>query len=115
MSQVSGKLRRGNGRYFHWCPGCEEMHPLPDSWTFNGDLEKPTFSPSFLQTFVRWSGGVAENGLGIGEKAHVVCHYVLTDGVLNYCGDSWHDLKGTPVTLPDLPPHAQDELDRIMS
>ena len=28
MSQVSAKMRRGVGRYFHWCPGCQKMHPL---------------------------------------------------------------------------------------
>lgn len=90
--QAGTKLRRGQGRYFHWCPGCELMHPLPDSWTFNGDLERPTFSPSFKQS------------LGTGD----VCHYILTDGLLNFCSDSTHALAGQTVPLPELPEHLRD-------
>lgn len=87
MSKVSPYLRRGEGRYFHWCPGCEMMHPLPDTWTFNGNVDKPTFSPSFKQT------------IGQGE----ICHYILIDGVLNYCNDCWHPLSGKSIPLPELP------------
>lgn len=89
MNQVSSKLRRMEGMYAHYCPACEEMHPLPDSWHFNGDLEKPTFTPSFKHT-IRW------------KDEERICHYVLTDGVLNYCGDCTHSMRG-PVPLPDLP------------
>ena len=38
--------------YNFWCPGCEDAHPFvtdPNSdtvWSFNGDMESPTFSPS---------------------------------------------------------------------
>lgn len=61
MGQVGRFLRRigaGEG-YFgrgfaHWCPACEEMHAFAveepfrngAKWTFDGNLEKPTFSPS---------------------------------------------------------------------
>lgn len=94
MNQVSSKLRRAPGRYFHWCPGCEHMHPLPDQgWTFNGDLERPTFSPSFKQHL----------------RGNAVCHYILTDGVLNFCNDSHHALAGKSVPLPVLPPGALDD------
>ena len=86
MTQVSKKLRRAEGRYMHWCSGCQMTHPLPDSWTFNGDLDKPTFSPSFKQT--------------VGD---VTCHYFIREGRIEYCGDSWHELSGKTVELPDLP------------
>ena len=33
------------------CPGCGCSHIFDQQWTFNGDFEKPTFSPSML---VRW-------------------------------------------------------------
>ena len=107
MSRVNAKLRRGETGYFHWCPGCEEMHPLPDGWQFNGNLDSPTFSPSFLQTFVRWTGGVDEHGLGLGEKQNLTCHYILTDGVLHFQADCFHGLAGKSVPLPDLPTHLQ--------
>ena len=95
MSQVSPYLRRGEDRYFHWCPGCERMHPLPDTWTFvNGDLNKPTFLPSFKHTLGFKDGK---------EEQPIICHYVLTDGILNFCGDCHHALSGKSVPLPELP------------
>lgn len=108
MNQVSPVLRRAVGRYIHWCPACEQMHPLPDSWTFNGNMNKPTFTPSFAQTFVRWTGGINASGLGIGEKQHVLCHYIITDGQLRFCEDSWHK-RTDIVAMPLIPPHVRDE------
>jgi len=90
MNQVSSKLRRGESAYFHWCPGCNEMHPLPDGWQFDGNLEKPTFSPSFKHD--GWVGGK------IG-----VCHYLLIKGKLHFQNDCTHDLNSKVVELPDLP------------
>lgn len=93
MSQVSSKLRRLVNGYAHWCPGCEEDHPLPDGWDFNGNLESPTFTPSFKHS-------------GYNRRhQNFVCHYVLTDGILNFCADCTHALKSTSVPLPDLPSH----------
>lgn len=87
------KLRRGRDRYFHWCPGCKRMHSLPDGWEFNGNLEKPSFSPSFRHD---------------GDNPEARCHYVLTDGILNFCSDCHHDLRDKAVPLPDLPEHMRD-------
>ena len=103
MSQVSSTLRRasevfgaGVDGYVHWCPACEEAHRLPGSWTFNQGLEKPTFTPSFKHT------------ISFGHKPDKICHYIVTDGVLNYCGDCTHALAGKSVPLPDLPEHLRD-------
>lgn len=93
--QVSSKLRKGTEGYYHWCPGCEEMHILPNGWIFNGNLEMPTFQPSFRH-------GNSRDG------KEFVCHYILTDGNLHFCGDSMHKLAGQIVPLPTLPPHLQD-------
>lgn len=87
MSQVSLKLRRGEGRFFHFCPGCDCMHPLPDGWAFDGNLENPTFTPSFKHSW--------------GNK--MICHYFLTAGQLVFCPDSTHRLAGQTVALPELP------------
>ena len=93
MNQVSTKMRRAPGRFFHYCPGCEQAHPLPDNgWTWNNSLERPTFSPSFMQNR--------------GDPRQ--CHYVITDGVLNYCSDSWHALRGQRVPMPELPQWLRD-------
>jgi hypothetical protein len=69
------------------------MHPLPDTWTFNGNIEQPTFSPSFRQH--------------IGDG--IICHYTVTDGQLNFCSDSMHSLAGCTVPLPEIPVHLRDE------
>jgi hypothetical protein len=107
--QVSPKLRRGEGAYFHWCPACEEMHILPDSWHFNGDLNRPTFSPSFkhegskiiYDAQGKWTGEWVRDAAG--NTVPFICHYILTDGILNYCGDCSHDSAGKNIPLPDLP------------
>ncbi len=115
MGQVSSKLRRGTSRYFHWCPACEEMHPLPDDgWTFDGDLENPTFAPSFkhegMQTEKlngKWTGEWVRDASG--NTVPFICHYVLTAGVLNFCNDCTHSLVNQSVPLPKLPEGLTDD------
>ncbi len=108
MAQVSSKLRRGQGGYFHWCPACEEMHILPDSWTFDGNLEQPTFIPSFkhegmqiVKVDGKWTGEWVRDTNG--NTVPFVCHYVLTSGKLQFCDDCTHAFKGKVVDLPQLP------------
>lgn len=108
MGQVSTKLRRSTGAYTHWCPGCEGMHVLPDTWTFNGDVESPTFSPSFLHGPSHRFKSYDERGVGIGQPFEWRCHYFLTAGQLNFCGDSSHALAGKTVPLPELPEGYRD-------
>lgn len=95
MGQASTKLLRiepakGDtlGAFAHYCPGCDSLHLLPGTWTFDGNLLAPTFSPSFRQ--------------GIN------CHYNLVAGLLHFHPDSTHHLKGTTVPLPDLPAEYMD-------
>jgi len=83
--------------HVHYCPGCDQMHRLPPGWTFNGDLVKPTYSPSFKHSMERTDGQWTK-----------VCHYILTDGVLNFCGDSTHALAGQSVPLPEIPARYAD-------
>jgi hypothetical protein len=81
-----------------WCPACDEPHgpkvkPLkdPGSWTWNGSLQNPTFSPSLL---VRWSGVVD------GKEVLRVCHSYVEEGRIRYLNDCTHALKGQAVELP---------------
>lgn len=85
--------------YAHFCPGCKLMHgfacdaPFSNGcrWTFNGDLDKPTFSPS----------------MNIGDNW---CHYLLTNGMLIYTpGNKGHSLSGRTVPLPELPLEYRDK------
>ena len=43
-----------------------------------------------------------------GEALDDCCHYILTDGVLNFCGDCTHALRGQSVPLPELPEWMRD-------
>ncbi len=90
MSRLSNKLRKMDRGYAHWCPGCGEMHVIPTSWAFDGNLDKPTFTPSVK---IRWGG----------RPDARTCHYNLTAGMLDFQGDSTHELRGRSVLLPDLP------------
>lgn len=106
MSQVSAKLRKIAGGYAHWCPGCEEMHqiavetPQPNGarWTFDGNLDAPSFSPS-----VNISWGWPDQPQGQGR-----CHYFIRSGEIQFCGDSTHALAGQTTPLPNLPAHLRD-------
>lgn len=109
MSQVSPFLRRAEGGHAHWCPGCREMHVIPDSWTFDGRLDSPTFNPSvrirghklIKDADGKWTGGWERDSAG--NLIPYVCHYHLHGGVLKFCGDSTHALAGQDVPLPPLP------------
>lgn len=90
------------------------MHRLPDSWKFDGNLESPTFSPSFKHTGMqtvkvdgKWTGEWVRDAAG--KPVPNVCHYILTAGVLNFCGDSTHALAGKSVPLPSLPEGFADD------
>lgn len=113
MGQVSSKLRRGEGGYFWFCPACQEMHPLPDGWTFNGNLEQPTFTPSFKHTGKqrvvkdgKWTGEWVRNATG--NAVDWCCHYIVTDGQVAYCGDCTHAMAGQTIAMPELPPEFRD-------
>lgn len=90
------------------------MHILPDRWQFDGDLENPTFHPSFRHTGCQleivngkwvepWWKRDAE-----GNTIPSCCHYVLTKGILNFCVDCTHSMAGKVVPLPVLPEHLRD-------
>lgn len=74
---------------FH-CPGCRCSHsftvaplPGPPLWTWNGSMDRPTFSPSLLYS----------------ESPR--CHSFVRDGRIEYLSDSEHALAGQTVDLPD--------------
>ncbi|KQP36709.1 DUF6527 family protein [Methylobacterium sp. Leaf100] len=100
---VRGKLRTVEGGHvMFWCPGCNGAHGLrvstdasPGSrWGFNGDYDRPTFTPSVL---VRYDGADA----GQDGAPPAVCHAFVTDGQIQFLGDCTHALAGQTVPLPD--------------
>lgn len=81
-----------------WTPPDMERSPLANQhepWGFNGDLERPTFTPSILS---RWK---EPQGEGLPPKQHV-CHSFVTDGRIQFLSDCTHALAGQTVELPEL-------------
>jgi hypothetical protein len=98
MGQAGKYLRKTTSGYAHYCPGCELLHAFAvdkpfdngSRWSFDGNLEKPTFSPS----------------MNIGNNW---CHYTLTAGMLKFVeGCRGHKLSNQTVPLPELPPEDRD-------
>ena len=103
MSQLSPILRDsiGNGLMF-WCPGCNKPHRIQHGsgegprWGWNGDVNKPTFTPSVLVTY---------DGIDAGKDGAPpsVCHSFVNDGRIQFLGDCTHALANQTVDLPRWP------------
>lgn len=87
------------------CPGCDEVHGIslgPSGWTWNGDLERPTFQPSVLVGGVQWdtASGFHKPNHHVAPGEPIVCHSFVTDGRIQFLSDSTHELAGQTVDLP---------------
>ena len=86
------KVRKiSNGDVVFYCPGCKSLQRLTKAWTFNGDVEKPTFNPS-----IKTTGTNEEEGI------KYVCHSFVRDGKIQFLSDCTHELKNKTVDLPDV-------------
>jgi hypothetical protein len=65
--------------------------PKDLGWQFNGDYERPTFTPSVKQT---WEYGE--------QRIPCVDHYTITDGQVHFHPDSTHGAAGLTVPLDEL-------------
>lgn len=75
-------------------------------WSFDGNVEKPTFNPSIR---ISYNGPDADAQRDSGRRApSACCHYHLHAGELRFCGDCTHALSGKTVPLPPLPEHLRD-------
>lgn len=113
MAQVSKYLRRvscnnGDVGYGHYCEGCGQIHIIwvkrPSGgavWSFNGDVEKPTFGPSVR--FFHPEHIDEDTKEKVPELT--LCHYLIVDGVQQFCGDSLHESSAPRGNVPliDLP------------
>lgn len=98
MKLAVRNLRRADGNLhqyvYYWCGGCECAHSIPaERWNWNKSTESPTLSPS-VRHFIPAMGGRPEV---------TTCHYHLKEGILEYCDDCPHSLKGQKVPLQDIP------------
>ncbi|WP_144378546.1 DUF6527 family protein [Mesorhizobium amorphae] len=101
-----GVLRTAEGgHFFFWCPGCKEPHIVGPTWGFNGDYDRPTFTPSVLvrgnKTMKdqngRWTGDWERDAAG--NLIPEICHSFVTDGQIQFLGDCTHAMAGQNVPL----------------
>ncbi len=77
-----------------FCPACKCGHLFYNgkqrgndtAWSFDGNVENPTFSPSML---------VYES------NCHPRCHSFVRNGQIQFLSDCTHELKGQTVPLED--------------
>lgn len=100
------------GELYWKCPGCGGGHFIPADdapqvcngagngavWHFNGDYDNPTITPS-VNVFTN------SHNKGI-DTGNVLfrCHSVIANGVITYCDDCTHEMKGKSVPMVDLDP-----------
>lgn len=122
MGALSSILRNTAGDGLAWfCPGCRHAHRIQvgagpgPRWTWNGNAEQPTFSPSVLVRGIREDMDpdtqAAYDALGPGElhgalddpRFRSVCHSFVADGQMQMLGDCTHPLAGQTVPIPAWP------------
>jgi hypothetical protein len=118
-----------------YCPGCECKHHLQIEyiqefevktneegtkvvtaiasnrpiWGFNGDLDKPTFTPSLLvKSGIYVEGDKYKERMEESEwdwyvSESKICHTFIRDGKIEFLGDCTHSLAGKTVDLPEYP------------
>jgi hypothetical protein len=107
MSALSSILRlASDSRINWWCPGCHDWHGIQfgegagPRWTWNGDVDKPTFQPSIL---VRYPANPKAEEEFKEWRQERVCHSFVVDGKMQFLGDCTHELAGLTVDIPPFP------------
>lgn len=104
MSMLSNILRGGDNGNMSWhCPGCGMRHSIRvgegsgPRWVWNGNTERPTFTPSVLVTYP--ANPDAEEEFKEWRKERI-CHSFVVDGQMQFLGDCTHELVGQTVPIP---------------
>lgn len=102
----------GIAGYSFKCPGCGHTHMVNtvkydnhDAWGFNGDVDKPTFTPSILSQYRHPKGYSNDNPAPKGYDGPYVtdiCHSFVTDGSIKFLSDCTHELAGKTVELANI-------------
>lgn len=105
-----------DGMLLFYCPGCKRYHGIytdkdrPVHWDFNGNFEKPTFSPSILVKEGHYIDGHKGECWCDYNKKHPddkapyscgICHSFVRDGKIQFLSDCTHELAGKIVDMED--------------
>jgi hypothetical protein len=94
----------GNGHLFNIVPGPNGVGGSKPCWTFDGNVDAPTFSPSMLVRGTKHLTGEEIDRMMAGEKIEpipVVCHSFVRGGSIEFLADCSHELAGQTVPLED--------------
>ena len=95
FSAVNLDAKGAKQGFMFQCPGCGCAHYVQTNrafspcWHFNGDVDRPTVSPSIK---------VVAPVFGQPDR---VCHSYIKDGMIQFLGDCTHELAGQTVELPE--------------
>jgi len=106
-------LKRGQSNlpdFLFWCPGCQCAHGVWTTsrngnqaiWSFNGDMEKPTFNPSLLISGTQPITDAEHAAIMAGQKIEprpLVCHSFVRAGQIQYLTDCTHALAGKTIPM----------------
>lgn len=96
LHKVEKQLGSSSPDFMFWCPACQFGHGVWTTeanahtgarWTFDGNFEIPTISPSLL--------------IHHGANGKEICHTVVSCGVINYCSDCTHAMAGKSIPMEE--------------
>lgn len=103
MGRVNA-VRRGDLVWL-WCPGCEDVHCIDsERWTFDGDMVRPSISPSILVRMYGFPHGIDPAPGEIQKPGEQTCHSFVRGGVWEFLSDCTHSLAGQHVAMADVEP-----------
>jgi hypothetical protein len=110
---LSKVLAKSDTKLFFECPGCGMPHGInidtakSPAWSWDGNADAPTFSPSVLVRFDRWDPPASDENLDkihSGEIVQVknehVCHSFVRNGNIEFLNDCTHGYAGQTVPIP---------------
>lgn len=74
---------------FFYCPACKERHPIRmdnehmKGWQWDGGVTRPTVTPD----------------LKFNDHIDRYCHITITNGMLHYHADSYHQFAGLKMPM----------------
>ncbi|WP_375175512.1 DUF6527 family protein [Pseudooceanicola sp.] len=110
MARLGKRLRSmGPGVVGFMCPGCDMIHHVTvdgsRGWSWNGNPDTPTFSPSILVKGTRRITDDEHARIMAGEKVEpepLQCHSFVENGRVRFLNDCTHGLVGKTVDLPEI-------------
>ena len=109
LRRWSSEGGKTGARLYLWCPGCEDLHAAEVSaegaWTWDGNIEAPTISPSLLVQGTQWATDSSfykpQHHVEAGQRT--CCHSFVKQGQWQFLSDCTHALANQIVPLVPLP------------